>query len=69
MYYAVWDGEDYLYTGYNLTDKIAVRNDLADLLDSQSEIEYKYISLEEMLAINGYFLDESDMPFPERALD
>lgn len=69
MYYAIYDGYDYLATGYNATSRYEVREQLFELLKiDTSEKELKQMAgwpLEEVLAVRGWTLDyKTTEPFP-----
>lgn len=69
MYYAIYDGHDYLYTGYNATSRYEVREQLFELLKADTdERELKQMAgwpLEEVLAVRGWTLDyKTTEPFP-----
>jgi hypothetical protein len=63
MYYAVYDGEDYLSTGYNATSKEEVYADLESLLCDRFEVLDE--TADELCASMGWSLHESPVPFKE----
>lgn len=68
MYFAVWNGGDYLETAKNCTSKKEVRRELISLLQPE---DYDYsqtrrlngLTLEEILSSNGWQLDTSTSKF------
>lgn len=73
MYYAIYDGHDYLATGYNATSRYEVREQLFEMLKADTdETELRSMagwSLEDVLAVRGWTLDyKTTEPFPERDL-
>ncbi len=63
MYYAVFDGEGYLATGYNATNKEELYQDLQSLLCDRVEVLEE--TADELCASMGWILDECDEPFPD----
>ncbi len=62
MYYAVFDGEGYLASGYNATSKEEVFADLQSLLHDRVEVLDE--TADELCASMGWTLDEPNWPFP-----
>ncbi|KKR56920.1 MAG: hypothetical protein UT94_C0024G0014 [Candidatus Uhrbacteria bacterium GW2011_GWF2_40_263] len=69
-YYAVFDKQvgEYTDTGYNYTSRDAVRTDMLSYIEYDIEGQDREailkMSLEEMLDVWDFRLDEQDKPFP-----
>lgn len=58
-YYAIWDGTDYLHTGYNSTNPWEVREGVFSLEGGEG------MSFNSILIARGWELHEQSEPFPE----
>lgn len=65
-HYAVFDGEDYLYSGYNATSLKEVKDDILGLCENGSTDAkaLKKMSADELCRHQGWELHSQDAPYP-----
>jgi len=70
MYYAIFDGEDYLETGFNTTSRFEVKEQLLSLLEPETEeADFKKffgMNVHEICAVKGWTLESSENRFDLR---
>lgn len=68
-YYRVYDGSDYLYTGYNSESKLELTEDLRSYLEPEFEgrdlKSLMVMSADDICDLKGWQIEESETPFEE----
>lgn len=67
MYYRVYDGYDYLFTGYNTTSLTELKEALLSLIEPETDEDlfevYKGMDLGTICDIREWEIEESETPF------
>jgi len=69
MYYRVYDGYDYLMTGYNTTSLLELKQALLSLIEPETDDQtfevYKGMDLGTICDVRGWEVEESETKFEE----